>query len=132
MATFFTKEDLNYLPIDRLVEMIFELIDENENLKKQLSEKETANPFQWPIYPPYEPYIAPLQPTYPPQVWYQKNLSGPCFGGGQCTNPHHDCINCPSPYGQGGTYTSNGTSGVKINTDSHTVFDETNPYNKNE
>lgn len=26
----------------------------------------------------------------------------PCFSGGPCTNPHHDCINCPRP----------GTSGI--------------------
>lgn len=36
----------------------------------------------------------------------------PCYArDGICTNPHHDCINCPKQYG-GGTYTT-ATTGIE-------------------
>lgn len=30
----------------------------------------------------------------------------PCYVGDPCTNPHHDCINCPRPNVSGGTWTT--------------------------
>ena len=36
-----------------------------------------------------------------------------CYEGGPCTNPFHDCINCPRQFGSGGTYTT--TTGTGIN-----------------
>lgn len=30
-----------------------------------------------------------------------------CYEGGPCTNPFHDCINCPHLSGGHGTWTSN-------------------------
>lgn len=70
---------------------------------------EPTNPLDYPwtvpTYPqPIEP-MYPGQPTYPIITW--RHL--PCFNGGPCTNPQHDCIDCPWPYGDGGTYTSDGT-----------------------
>lgn len=32
-----------------------------------------------------------------------------CFHGGPCTNPFHDCINCPRQF-SGGTITTDGTN----------------------
>lgn len=29
-----------------------------------------------------------------------------CEPNGVCTNPFHDCVNCPKQFGSGGTYTS--------------------------
>lgn len=38
------------------------------------------------------------------QTWYP-----PCyFEDGICTNPFHDCINCPRQFGSGGTITTTG------------------------
>lgn len=31
---------------------------------------------------------------------------------GVCTNPFHDCINCPRQFGSGGTYTTNTGTGI--------------------
>jgi hypothetical protein len=28
-----------------------------------------------------------------------EHYSSPCFAGGQCINPFHDCINCPYQFG---------------------------------
>lgn len=39
----------------------------------------------------------------------------PCFNNGPCTNPFHDCINCPRQF-SGGTYTTT-TNGTNIRTD---------------
>ena len=37
--------------------------------------------------------------------------------GGTCTNPHHDCINCPAKYSSGGTITTPNTqSGTSTST----------------
>jgi hypothetical protein len=33
-----------------------------------------------------------------------------CTPGGVCTNPFHDCINCPKPWGDGGVITSTNTT----------------------
>lgn len=37
-----------------------------------------------------------------------------CFSGGPCTNPHHDCINCPRQY-TGGRYTITSTNNDDLN-----------------
>ena len=37
-----------------------------------------------------------------------------CFHGGQCTNPFHDCINCPRIFGDGSWTTSDNTE-IKTN-----------------
>ena len=29
-----------------------------------------------------------------------------CYEGGPCTNPFHDCINCPRQFSSSGTYTT--------------------------
>lgn len=54
--------------------------------------------------PKYFPQSPPLK-IFPPNP--------PCYAqGGICTNPQHDCINCPRQGGGGGGYltTSTGTS----------------------
>lgn len=57
--------------------------------------------------PVYAPAI-PIMPTTP---------SGWGCDGTHCTNPHHDCINCPVKYSSGGTITTpntaSGTSTLK-------------------
>ena len=35
-----------------------------------------------------------------------------CYEGGPCTNPFHDCINCPHQ-DSGGTYTTNTSMTIK-------------------
>lgn len=53
-------------------------------------------------------YHFPIMPT-PPSGWG--------CDGTHCTNPHHDCINCPVKYSSGGTITSpNTTSGTSTAT----------------
>ena len=37
-----------------------------------------------------------------------------CFEGGPCTNPFHDCINCPRHFSSSGTYTT--TTSISIST----------------
>jgi hypothetical protein len=53
-------------------------------------------------------YHFPIMPT-PPSGWG--------CDGTHCTNPHHDCINCPAQYSSGGTITTpnsaSGTSTLK-------------------
>ena len=53
-------------------------------------------------------YHLPIMPT-PPSGWG--------CDGTHCTNPHHDCINCPAQYSSGGTITTpnsaSGTSTLK-------------------
>lgn len=59
---------------------------------------------------PNKPWDKPADyPTVPfsPITWHYP----PCYFGGPCTNPQHDCINCPGLSGgsSGGTWTSDGT-----------------------
>ena len=63
-------------------------------------------------YPNVMPIKTPLTPgeTYPLGITLNYP---PCFSGGPCTNPHYDCINCPRPYGGGGTYSTNTIDEVK-------------------
>lgn len=49
-------------------------------------------------------YHFPIMPT-PPSGWG--------CDGTHCTNPYHDCINCPAQYSSGGTITTSGTSTLK-------------------
>ena len=74
-------------------------------------------------YPNIIPVKTPLTPgeTYPIGITYSYP---PCFNGGPCTNPHHDCINCPRPYGGGGTYS---TSVSKSFSDNNGVDLRANP-----
>ena len=73
-----TKDDLMRLPKERLAEMILEMD------KQQI------------VYPIN---IQPVQVgTYTP----------PCFApDGVCTNPFHDCINCPGKNNSSGKITTN-------------------------
>lgn len=66
-------------------------------------------------YPNVIPLKNPLTPgeTYPLGITWSYPQ---CFNGGPCTNPQHDCINCPRPYGNGGTYSSNSGDDIKPNT----------------
>jgi hypothetical protein len=76
------KEDYMRLPKERLAE----LLEERDNEQK------------------YAPSLAPIQVTMPEL---------PCYAeGGICTNPHHDCVNCPR-HGTGGFWTT-GTSTAEI------------------
>lgn len=42
----------------------------------------------------------------------------PCWApGGYCSNPFHDCINCPQQWGGGGTISTTSTgTGINVNT----------------
>ena len=54
---------------------------------------------------------APLMP-YPYPITYE---SKPCYApDGICTNPFHDCINCPRQFGSGG-YTTSTNTNIKRN-----------------
>ena len=56
--------------------------------------------------PSFIPYLPPYQSR--PLCWEP---------GGTCTNPHHDCINCPAKYSSGGTITTPNTqSGTSTST----------------
>lgn len=56
-------------------------------------------------YPTVTPIKQPLTPgeTYPRITW-NDFACPPCFHGGPCTNPQHDCVNCPRQYCGGVTY----------------------------
>ena len=109
-----TKQDLMKLPKERLASIILDFIEQEEHVLEEL--KESPGDKQIPLQPyPYTwPYTSP-SPYKPFEVWYEKNEPSnttPCFApNGVCTNPFHDCLNCPIQFGGGGnTYTSNGTS----------------------
>ena len=62
-------------------------------------------------------YISPM-PVYAPAIPIMPTTpSGWGCDGTHCTNPHHDCINCPREYSSGGTITTpntaSGTSTLK-------------------
>jgi hypothetical protein len=64
---------------------------------------EPTNPLDYPWTLPKTP-----QPLDPIKPWDGITWQWmPCMNGGPCTNPHHDCVNCPWPYTGGGTYTTN-------------------------
>ena len=45
-------------------------------------------------------------PSYPPIIVSRPNP--PCYApDGICTNPQHDCVNCPRTGGNGYTWTTN-------------------------
>ena len=74
-----TKEDYMHLPKERLAEMLAE-----------------RDKFTLPSYPSY-----PVLPTYP------VIQTIPCWAeGGHCSNPFHDCVNCPRNNGFGTTITT--------------------------
>lgn len=52
-----------------------------------------------------------LQPMVVPIT---TNLFPCCIPGGVCTNPHHDCINCPRPFGDIRTITTTNTMEIPI------------------
>ena len=66
------------------------------------------------------PSVTPVKTPFTPGETYPLGITlnyPPCFNGGPCTNPHYDCINCPRPYGHGGTsFSSNSGDGIKPNT----------------
>lgn len=38
-----------------------------------------------------------------------------CYHGGPCTNPYHDCINCPRQFSGYGTISTDGTNSQPLN-----------------
>lgn len=74
----------------------------------------------------YPTITTPIIPgeTYPLDITWGGYAYPQCFNGGPCTNPHHDCINCPRPHCGGGTYATNTIDEVKPNT-----IDEVKPKN---
>lgn len=104
------KEDLMLMTKERLVELLMEYMEQEEELRDEIAKMGNgANPTYVPYYPysPYNPYQT--EPYRPLEVWYQKDGGTGGFPScyskdGVCTNPHHDCINCPWPYGRGGEY----------------------------
>jgi len=48
-------------------------------------------------------------PYAPPVIMSAPRLT--CFEGGPCTNPFHDCVNCPQQT-SGGTYITTTTTGT--------------------
>lgn len=67
-------------------------------------------------------YHFPIMPT-PPSGWG--------CDGTHCTNPHHDCINCPFQYSSGGTITTPNTAcGTSTGTlHGNTSFTDGKPHN---
>ena len=77
----FTKEDYMKLSKERLVEMLLEAQERENN---DISVGDT----------PYKPWII-----------------TPCWGkDGVCTNPYHDCIDCPRKFGGSGITINGSTS----------------------
>ena len=87
-----TKED--YMKLDK------------ERLAELLAQKDLEDDFGRGIYRGWVPTT--------PVVVNPINLD--CFHGGPCTNPHHDCINCPRQYTGGGGVYQTSTSSNNINT----------------
>ena len=87
-----TKED--YMKLDK------------ERLAELLAQKDLEDDFGRGIY-------RGLVPTTPVVV---NPINLDCFHGGPCTNPHHDCINCPRQYTGGGGVYQTSTSSNNINT----------------
>ena len=72
--------------------------------KKTLAELLALKELQGQQSIPYQPY-APQYPTYPTYPFITNDRSGICKDLSDCTNPFHDCINCPLRYTA--TYTVN-------------------------
>ena len=93
-------------------EAVLKYISENQSdgHKFEYEVREFHNPtnpiddYPWTLPKTPQP-LDPIKPvdTYPLGITWQWM---PCMHGGPCTNPQHDCINCPWPYGNGGTYTT--------------------------
>ena len=109
------KEDYMKLSKSRLAELLVEKDRELLFLQSQLATKQ---------YAPgdFLPYIT-------------KDANPPCWApGGYCSNPFHDCINCPKQWGGGGgtSITTNGT-GLQVNQafkETTTMHDESSVCNK--
>lgn len=58
--------------------------------------------------------IFPNPTPYPPQPIIPSYYPAPCSDWAHCSNPHHDCINCPLMYGGGdlGTWTTSTETGI--------------------
>jgi hypothetical protein len=41
------------------------------------------------------------------RTWQIPEWKPSCYEGGPCTNPFHDCVNCPRQFNSDGTYTTN-------------------------
>ena len=91
-----TTEDYMWLPKERLAELLVERDEEDEKNK----------------YVPC-PWTTPYVPDYPWVTYEDK--TGPCFDGGPCNNPFHDCVNCPGRWNTGGQWTTNTTTDIKSN-----------------
>ena len=84
-----TKEDYMRLPKERLAELLA-LRDTAEEVNKKLMGRQES-------------------PNIIVQQWHPM-----CYEpGGTCTNPFHDCVNCPRTATTGGTWTMN-TQGTDI------------------
>lgn len=72
---------------------------------------------------PDQPTTVPFPQTVP--IWIDNAPA--CSDWMHCTNPHHDCVNCPLMYGDGGngSFTSNG-SGTLTTSGSGTAFVRSN------
>lgn len=90
-----TKEDLMKLSKERLVELLLETQTEQET------------------EPNVTPYI-PWYPYNPPYIYSQPHTidTVPCWApDGYCSNPHHDCIDCPkTATGGSGTWVTTASS----------------------
>lgn len=61
--------------------------------------------------------VVPPIPEPQPVPFVVPSVQPPCFSdNGICTNPHHDCINCPKIYSTGGQWSTNaGGTTIKPN-----------------
>lgn len=88
-------------------EIIERLIDEQKISGKEAVTLLNAinKPAEIRIEKEYTPYTPPIITT-PLYQTLDTGESKKCYEvGGTCTNPHHDCINCPRTY-TNGTYTA--------------------------
>ena len=120
-----TKEDYMLFSKERLVELLMECVEQEEKLCEEIlkmgqDKPQTTIPY-YPTYP-YGPLTT--EPVKPLEVWYGKNGTStgdyypPCFSkDGICTNPHHDCIDCPHPYGSGTSYSFTTNDYTSVNKD---------------
>lgn len=88
-----TKEDLMKLSKERLIELLLETQTEQETT----------------------PNVTPCIPWYPynpPYVSSPHTIdTTPCWApDGYCSNPYHDCIDCPKTYSGSGTWTTTASS----------------------
>lgn len=120
-----SEHHCDFVDVFDSAEAVLKYIAENQSdghkFKYEVREfNNPTNPIDYPLTVPT--YPKPIEPLYPGET-YPLGITWsypPCFNGGPCTNPHHDCINCPRPYGCGGTYSSNSGDDIKPNTSSCT------------